>query len=66
MSLPDQETLTMTDDGHVVVLSLVGPRISIDWYGSQHAELTTEEARVLGYLLRGYARLTDTTDEPDR
>jgi hypothetical protein len=58
--LPAHETLTPTADGHIIGLSLAGARVAVDWSGPRHAELTAEEARTLGYLLRGYARMAET------
>jgi hypothetical protein len=55
-----------TVDGHALALSLAGLRVSVGWCGSAHADLTTEEARTLGYLLRDYARLADATSSPGR
>lgn len=63
--LPTRETLTVTVDGHIIGLSLAGSRIAVGWSGPGHAELTVEEARALGWLLRGYARLAEQSDEPE-
>ena len=60
---PVRETLIETGDGHTVFLALTGSGVSVDWYGPVHAEFTTEQARTIGYLLRGYARLAEQGNE---
>jgi hypothetical protein len=60
----DQPTLIETTDGHIVALSVDGERVSLTWSGPRHAELTPEEARTVGYVLRGYARMADDAPDP--
>jgi hypothetical protein len=57
-------TLFETSDGHIVALDLVDGRVSLDWSGLRHAELTPEKARTLGYLLRGYANMAEPSGDP--
>jgi hypothetical protein len=56
--------LITTTDRHLVALSLTGPRVSLEWHGPAYADLTIEEAQILGYLLRCYARLANTANDP--
>lgn len=68
MNIPgDQETIVETGDGHIIAVGVAGTRVVLAWSGPSHSELTVEEARTLGYLLRGYARLAaEQGNEPGR
>jgi hypothetical protein len=65
--VPGREpTLIETDDGHAIALSLRPGRVSLDWSGPRHADLTADTARSLGFVLRGYARLLDLSHDTER
>lgn len=53
-------------EGHLIGVEAAGGRVCVDWLGPARAELTPETAATLGYVLRGYARLAERGDEPER
>lgn len=57
--VPARETLVETEQGNAILMSTVDGRVTVDWHGPRHAELTPGDARTLGYLLRGYAGMVE-------
>ncbi len=62
---PSRETLIDTGDGHVIAICAVGERVHVDWCGPPHGEVTPDEARCLGWVLRGYARMIEPFGDPE-